>query len=172
MCSGHCLSFSGVNCNWRKTFSQCASARKRRDVEYTSVKHYPGHLKMHIGEHRGPPSPRGFCLTFRGGHLGSETRQPAICGWECGTQRPAASGTGESHRASGRRHFRLQTTCHLPSQSTGVHTAREASASCSAGATLILGLRIGQSAGQSNTASGKDPVLGLHLRPGGGPNTR
>jgi hypothetical protein len=26
--------------------------------------------------------------------------------------------------------------------------------------------------GQSNTASGKDPVLGLHLRPGGGPNTR
>jgi hypothetical protein len=26
--------------------------------------------------------------------------------------------------------------------------------------------------GQSNTASGKDPVLGLHLQPGGGPNTR
>jgi hypothetical protein len=25
---------------------------------------------------------------------------------------------------------------------------------------------------QSNTASGKDPVLGLHLQPGGGPNTR
>ncbi|KRY69575.1 hypothetical protein T4D_11724, partial [Trichinella pseudospiralis] len=25
---------------------------------------------------------------------------------------------------------------------------------------------------QSNTASGKGPVLGLHLRPGGGPNTR
>jgi hypothetical protein len=26
--------------------------------------------------------------------------------------------------------------------------------------------------GQSNTASGKDPALGLHLQPGGGPNTR
>jgi hypothetical protein len=26
--------------------------------------------------------------------------------------------------------------------------------------------------GQSNTASWKDPVLGLHLQPGGGPNTR
>jgi hypothetical protein len=26
--------------------------------------------------------------------------------------------------------------------------------------------------GQINTASGKDPVLGLHLQPGGGPNTR
>jgi hypothetical protein len=26
--------------------------------------------------------------------------------------------------------------------------------------------------GRSNTASGKDPVLGLHLQPGGGPNTR
>ena len=25
---------------------------------------------------------------------------------------------------------------------------------------------------QSNTASGKDPVWGLHLQPGGGPNTR
>jgi hypothetical protein len=71
-----------------------------------------------------------------------------------------------------RRHFRLQTTCHLPGQSTGVRTAREASASRSAGVTLVLGLHSGQSAGQSNTASGKDPVLGLHLRPGGGPNTR
>ena len=71
-----------------------------------------------------------------------------------------------------RRHFRLQTTGHLPGESTGVHPAREASASRSAGATLILGLRSGQSAGQSNTASGKNPVLGLHLRPGGGPNTR
>jgi hypothetical protein len=71
-----------------------------------------------------------------------------------------------------RRHFRLQTTGHLPGESTGVHAAREASASRSAGATLILGLRSGQSAGQSNTASGKNPVLGLHLRPGGGPNTR
>ena len=71
-----------------------------------------------------------------------------------------------------RRHFRLQTTCHLPGQSTGVCTAREASASRSVGATLILGLLSGQSAGQSNTASGKDPVLGLHLRPGGGPNAK
>ena len=59
-----------------------------------------------------------------------------------------------------RRHFRLQTTCHLPGQSTGVRTAREASASCSAGATLILGLRSGQSAGQSNTASGKKSCFG------------
>jgi hypothetical protein len=71
-----------------------------------------------------------------------------------------------------RRHFRLQKTGHLPCQSTGVCTSQEASASRSTGATLILGLLSGQSAGQSNTASGKDPVLGLHLRPGGGPNTR
>jgi hypothetical protein len=63
-----------------------------------------------------------------------------------------------------RHHFWLQTTGHLPGQSTGVRTAREASASHSAGATLILGLRSGQSAGQSNTASGKDPVLGLYLK--------
>jgi hypothetical protein len=71
-----------------------------------------------------------------------------------------------------RRHFRLQTTCHLPGQSTGVRPAQEASASHSSGATLIPGLRGGKSAGQSNTPSGKDPVLGLHLWPGGGPNTR
>jgi hypothetical protein len=44
--------------------------------------------------------PRGFCLTFRGGHLGSGNLRRAVFGWECGTQRPAASGTGESHRAS------------------------------------------------------------------------
>ena len=31
-------------------------------------------------EHRCPHSPGGFCLTFRGGHLGSETPQPAVCG--------------------------------------------------------------------------------------------
>jgi hypothetical protein len=71
-----------------------------------------------------------------------------------------------------RRHFGLQTTCHLPGESTGVHPAREASASLSTEVTLVPGLRGGQSAGQSNTASGKDPVLGLHLRPGGRPNTR
>ena len=79
-------------------------------------------------------------------------------------------GASKNSGALRQHHFRLQTTCHLPGQSTGVRTAREASASHSAGATLILGS--GQSAGQSNTASGKNPVLGLHLRPGGGPNTR
>jgi hypothetical protein len=40
-----------------------------------------------------------------------------------------------------RRHFWLQTTCHLPGQSTGVRTACKASVSRSTGATLILGLR-------------------------------
>ena len=83
-------------------------------------------------------------------------------------------------------HFWLQTTGHLPGQITSVRPPREASASGSAGATLVPGLFRGQSAqmrvwttettasmtGQSNTASGKDTVLGLHLRPGGGPNTR
>jgi hypothetical protein len=39
-----------------------------------------------------------------------------------------------------------ETTGHLPCQSTGVHPAQEASASGSAGATLVLGLRGGQSA--------------------------
>jgi hypothetical protein len=43
-------------------------------------------------------------------------------------------------------HFRLQTTGHLPGQSTGVHPAREASASCSVGATLVPGLLKGQAA--------------------------
>jgi hypothetical protein len=51
-------------------------------------------------EHRCPPDPRGFCLTFRRSHLGSGTPRRAVCRWECGTQRPAVSGTGESHRAS------------------------------------------------------------------------
>jgi hypothetical protein len=54
-----------------------------------------------------------------------------------------------------RRHFWLQTTCHLPGQSTGVHTACEASASRSVGATLVLGLRSGQSAGQATQLLGK-----------------
>jgi hypothetical protein len=37
------------------------------------------------------------------------------------------------------RHFRLQTTGHLPGESTGVRPAREVSASGSAGATLTPG---------------------------------
>ena len=45
-----------------------------------------------------------------------------------------------------RRHFRFQTTGHLPGQSTVVHPAQEASASASAGATLVPGLRGGQAA--------------------------
>jgi hypothetical protein len=45
-----------------------------------------------------------------------------------------------------RRHFRLQTTGHLPGQSTGVRPAQETSASASAEATLVLGLRGGQAA--------------------------
>ena len=48
-----------------------------------------------------------------------------------------------------RSHFRLQTTCHLPGQSTGVRTAREASASRSAGVTLVPRPRGGRSAGES-----------------------
>ena len=43
-------------------------------------------------------------------------------------------------------HLRLQTTSHLPGESTGVRTAREVSASGSAGATLSPGLRRGQAA--------------------------
>ena len=82
--------------------------------------------------------------------------------------------------------YLVQTNGHLPGQSTAVRPAREAYASASTGATLVPGLRGGEPAqvrvwttetmasgtGQSNTASGKDHVLGLHLRPGGGPNTR
>jgi hypothetical protein len=33
---------------------------------------------------------------------------------------PAVSGTGESRRASGRRHLQLQIAGHLPGESTGV----------------------------------------------------
>ena len=43
-----------------------------------------------------------------------------------------------------RRHFRLQTTSHLPGESTGVCPAREVSASGSAEATLAPGLREGR----------------------------
>jgi hypothetical protein len=48
-----------------------------------------------------------------------------------------------------RHHFRLQTTDHLPGESTGVCLAREASASRSVGATLVPGLCDGRSAGES-----------------------
>ena len=123
-------------------------------------------------EHRCPPGPRGFCLTFHGGHLGSRTPRRQSAGESVEHRGQQLLDRARATEPLRRRHFRLQTTCHLPGQSTGVRTAPEASASRSAGATLILGLRSGQSAGQSNTASGKDPVLGLHLRPGGGPNTR
>jgi hypothetical protein len=82
--------------------------------------------------------------------------------------------------------FRLQTSIHLPGQRTGVRPAWEAFASGSTGAILVLGLHrkystqvrvwtnetTGSVTGQSNTASEKDPVLGLHLRPGEGPNAR
>ena len=43
----------------------------------------------------------------------------------------------------------LETTDHLPGESTGVRPARGASASRSAGATLVPGLRGGRSAGES-----------------------
>jgi hypothetical protein len=39
-----------------------------------------------------------------------------------------------------RRHLKLQTTGHLPGESTGVHPAQEVSASGSTGATLAPGL--------------------------------
>jgi hypothetical protein len=106
------------------------------------------------------------------------------------------------------RHLRLQTTRHLPGESTGVRPAREVCASGPGGSLIGSGnprragytgdgveyrgqpflgqararelLRrrhlqlqtTGPLPGQSNTAPGKDPVLGLHLQPGGGPNTR
>jgi hypothetical protein len=102
-------------------------------------------------------------------------------------------------------HFRLQTTGHLPGESTGVRLAREAFASGPGRSLLGSGtpqragctgegveyrgqpflgqmrarellrqrhLRLqttGHLPGQSNTASGKDLVLGLLLQPRGGP---
>jgi hypothetical protein len=93
-------------------------------------------------EHRGPPSPRGFCLR-------PQRREPP---WLLDSAEGRLHGDGVEYRGQPflgqaratellrRRHLRLQTTGHLP--------------------------------GQSNTAPGKDPVLGLHLQPGGGPNTR
>jgi hypothetical protein len=71
-----------------------------------------------------------------------------------------------------RRHFRLQTTGHLPGESTGVHPAREASASRSVGATLVPGLRGRRSAGESVEHRGqqlrfhKECFLGLIIRLG------
>ena len=138
-------------------------------------------------EHRGPPGPRGFCLRLRGSHLGSGTPRRAVCTGESveyrGQQFLGQARATELLRLG---HFWLQTTGHLPGQITSVRPPREASASGSAGATLVPGLCRGQSAqmrvwttetmasvtGQSNTASGKDTALGLHLQPGGGPNTR
>jgi hypothetical protein len=55
-----------------------------------------------------------------------------------------------------RRHFWLQTTGHLPGQSTGVRLAREVSASRSTGATLVPGLCSRQSAGEGPAASETD----------------
>jgi hypothetical protein len=126
---------------------------------------------------------------------------------------PQASDRGQPFQGQARarellrrRHLRLQTTGHVPGESTGV---RPVSASGPRGGSLLgsgtpgragcmgegveyrgqpfLGqararellrrrfLRpqtTGHLPGQSNTAPGKDPVLGLHLQPGGGPNTR
>ena len=69
-------------------------------------------------------------------------------------------------------HFWLQTTSHLPCQSTGVRSAREASASGSTEATLVLGLRGRKSAGESveyrgqqflGQARATEPLRWLHF---------
>jgi hypothetical protein len=93
-------------------------------------------------EHRCPPSPRGFCLRFHGIHLGSGTPQREVCtgeSVECRGQQ--FLGQVRATELLRQRHFRLQTTAHLPGESTGVCPAREASASRSEGATLVPGLR-------------------------------
>jgi hypothetical protein len=138
-------------------------------------------------EHRCLPGPGGFCLRYLGSHLGSGTPRRAACTGESVEYRGQQFlGQARATELLRQRHFWLQTTGHLPGQSTGICPAREASASGSVGATLVLGLHGGQSAqvrvwttetttsvtGQSNTAYGKNPILSLHLQPGGGPNTR
>jgi hypothetical protein len=93
-------------------------------------------------EHRCPPSPRGFCLRFRGSQLGSRTPRRAVFTGESVEYRGQQFlGQARATELLRWHHFRLQTTGHLPGQSTGVYPAQEASASYSAEATLVPGLR-------------------------------
>jgi hypothetical protein len=107
--------------------------------------------------------------------------------WECALQKLAASGTGRSHWASEAAHFlgsrhpatfpgRGQVSAE-PQRDLPQHRQKTSWFPDSAESSLHrweCGLqKITPSvAGQSNTASGKGPDLGLHLWPGGGPNTR
>jgi hypothetical protein len=88
---------------------------------------------------------------------------------ECGIQRTAASGTGESHRASEAAPFSAPDILHLRGQRTGVRPARKTSASGSMEATLVPELCGGQSAqvrvwtteaSKSRRASGAPPFSG------------
>jgi hypothetical protein len=144
-----------------------------------------------------------------GSRLGSGTPQRAGCKGEGVEYRGQQFlGQARARELLRWRHLRLQTTGHLPGESTGVRPAQEFSASGPGGSHLGSGtlwragctgegeeyrsqqflgqararellrqlhLRLQTASnlpGQSNTACGKDPVLGLHLQPGGGPNTR
>jgi hypothetical protein len=52
-------------------------------------------------ENRGPPSPRRFCLRLQGEPPWvRDSAEGRLHGLGCGIQRPAVSGTGESHRSS------------------------------------------------------------------------
>jgi hypothetical protein len=117
----------------------------------------------------------------------SEKSNASLHRWECAPQKPTASGTGGKHRASeaapfsGSRHLatfpargqvstrpgrllpqnRREPSCFRESTKLSLHRWECAPQKLTASVT-----------GQSNTASGKGPVLGLHLRPGWGPNAR
>ena len=88
-----------------------------------------------------------------------------------GDQRTEEFRSQRSH--SLKKQYGLQTTGHLPGQSTGVRTAREASASRSAGVTLVLRPRGRRSAGESvehrgqqllDRARATEPLRRRHFR--------
>jgi hypothetical protein len=101
---------------------------------------------------------------------------------ECALQRLAASGTGGSHRASGaapfsgsrspatflaRGHVSARPGRFLPQDRKKPSWFRDSTESSLHRWECGLQKLTASVTGQSNTASGKGPVLGLHLRPGG-----
>jgi hypothetical protein len=115
---------------------------RRRHLRLQTTSHLPDNRPSSWWVHRDPPA-REVCASGPGGGSLLGSRTP---------QRAGCMGEGVEYRGQpflGQARAReLLRRCHLRLQTTD-HLP-----------------------GQSNTASGKDPVLGLHLQPGGGPNTR
>ena len=107
--------------------------------------------------------------------------------WECAPQKLTASGTGRNHRVSeaalfsGTRNLATLPARGKVSAQPRIHLLQDRqepswfrdSAQSSLHRWECAPQKLTASVtGQSNTASEKGPVLGLYLRPGGGPNAR